>query len=168
MGFRKIDAKDIAANPFSLISEDWMLITAGNADGYNTMTASWGALGFRWGKNVAHCLVRPHRHTYGFMENGDYYTLSFYDEKYRDALNICGSKSGRDIDKAAECGLTPLFADCGAVYFEEASLVLVCKKLYFADLLEDNFTDLPIDQMYRDKDFHREYIGEIIEVLQKN
>lgn len=81
-----------------------------------------------WGKPVAFTFIRPQRYTFEFIENNGYYTMSFFDEKYRDALKLCGSKSGRDIDKVAETGLTPAFTEDGIPYFAEAKLVLVCKR----------------------------------------
>ena len=165
MSFVKVTPKDIAANPFELIGDEWMLITAGDRENLNMMTASWGGLGVLWGKNVSFCFIRPTRCTYGLMESGEYYTLSFYDEKYRDKLTLCGTKSGRDIDKIAESGLTPVFADCGAPYFEQAKRVLVCRKLYADDIKPESFIDRTMDKWY-DNDYHKVYIGEIIEVLE--
>lgn len=167
MGFKKIAPQDISENTFKLIGTDWMLITAGDKTGFNTMTASWGGLGVLWRKNVSFCYVRPTRHTFGFMESGDYYTLSFYGEEYRQQLTFCGTKSGRDVDKVKETGFTPAFADCGAPYFEEASLVLVCRKLYSDVFRPENFKDAAIEKEYPNKDYHTTYIGEIVEVLKK-
>ena len=101
------------------------------------------------------------------MDNGEYYTLSFYEEEFRKQLNICGSKSGRDTDKVTECGFTPAFASTGAVYFEEAELVLVCKKIYTEDFKKENFLSPEVAGIYKTGDYHRMYIGEIIEVLKK-
>jgi len=167
MEFKKILPEDIQGNIFDMINKKWMLITAGDSEGFNTMTASWGGAGILWSLPVSMCFVRPTRYTYEFMEKGEYYTLSFYGEEYRKQLNLCGTKSGRDIDKVKETGFTPRFADCGAVYFDEAELVLVCKKLYYNDLDPKLFLDPGIEKHYPIKDYHREYIGEIIEVLKK-
>ncbi len=168
MPFRKIDAKEIEGNIFELIRDRWMLVTAGDKSGYNTMTANWGGAGVLWSKFVTFTFVRPQRYTRGFMDAGDYYTLSFYNEKYKPQLNLCGTKSGRDIDKVKETGFTPAFADCGAPYFEEAELVIVCKKIYFDDFKPENFLQPEIEKMYSDGDYHRIYIGDIIEVLKKD
>ncbi|MDR0839358.1 MAG: flavin reductase [Oscillospiraceae bacterium] len=170
MSFIKVSPKDVKGNIIDLTGNDWMLITAGDAGGFNSMTAAWGAAGSLWGKDVAFCYIRPHRYTYDFMEANDYYTLSFYPEKYRDLLGFSGTfggKSGRDIDKVAESGFTPVYADCGAVYYEQAELVLVCKKIYADDVRPDKFTTPVPADMYPDRDYHRIYIGEIIEVLEK-
>ena len=128
MAFREIDPKELTGNPFERIGSQWMLVTAGDQNRYNTMTASWGGLGVMWGKNVAYTVIRPQRYTYEFMESNDTYTLSFYGKEYKTALNFCGSKSGRDVDKAKETGLTPVFSEA-APYFEQAEIVLVCRKL---------------------------------------
>ena len=168
MEFTSIKPTDITDNMFKAISQDWMLVTAGNKEGFNTMTASWGSVGELWGKFITYCYIRPTRYTLGFMEDNDCYTLSFYGEEYRKQLNICGSKSGRDIDKVKATGFTPAFAACGAPYFQEARLVLVCRKLYVDDIKPENFQVKNLDQQwYPDKDYHRVFIGEILEVLKK-
>ena len=165
--FEKIDPKALDQNVFSLIGDQWMLITAGTKDQCNTMTASWGGLGVLWGKPVATVYIRPQRYTLEFMEREDTFTLCFFGEEYRKALALCGSKSGRDMDKVKECGFTVATAE-GAPYFEEADLVLVCKKAYWQDMDPTHFLDREIDsKWYPEKDYHRIFIGEILEVLRK-
>jgi len=158
----------LRGNPFQLIGRDWMLVTAGTAASFNTMTASWGGLGHLWNRDVSFCFVRPQRYTYGFMERASHYTLTFYDEAHRAALDYCGSHSGRDVDKVAATGLTPIGDEAGAVYFAEARLVLVCRKLYAGDIVRAGFTDpaLPAE-LYPKGDFHRMYVGEIVRCLMR-
>lgn len=167
MSLKKIDAKEVKENIFDLIGDRWMLLTGGDRTAFNMMTASWGGVGVLWQKLVTFCFVRPQRYTRKFMDDGIYYTFSFFGEEYRDKLTFCGSNSGRDIDKVKETGLTPAFADCGAVYFEEAELVLVCKKMYFNDINPEKFISPEIEKLYEAKDYHRMYVGEILEVLRK-
>lgn len=163
---RKIDPKEMPGDVFSRIGSQWMLITAGTADHCNTMTASWGGLGVLWNKKVATCYIRPQRYTYEFMERSEFFTLSFLDEAHRDAHKICGAKSGRDMDKIAACGLTVRTDETLAPYFEEAELVLVCRKLYRQDLREECFVDESlIGACYPQRDFHRMYVGEITSCL---
>jgi flavin reductase (DIM6/NTAB) family NADH-FMN oxidoreductase RutF len=169
--FKRIEPVDITDNPFKAIDKDWMLITAGHAENhktFNTMTASWGAWGILWHKPVAFCFVRPTRYTYEFTEKNEFFTLSFFEESFRDALNLCGTKSGKDTDKVAQAGLTPLALDeyghPGTVTFKEARLVVVCKKLYYGDLDPKLFLDPGIEKNYPKKDYHRMYIGEILGV----
>lgn len=164
--FNEIKPQKLQGNIFDMIGRQWMLITAGIPGDFNTMTASWGGAGILWGKTVAISFIRPQRYTYQFMEKYNHYTLSFFGEEYREALNICGSRSGRDTDKVKETGLTPV--DIGdAVYFDEASVVFICRKLYAQDLTLDNFIDKEIARTYSVTDLHRTYIGEIERVLIK-
>lgn len=165
--FRSVDVKNLKIDPFEYVGSKWMLITAGNGEGFNTMTASWGTLGVLWNKSVSQCFIRPSRYTYEFIERDDTYTLCFFDEKYRAALSLCGAKSGRDVDKVKETGLTPVVHPSGAVYFKEAELVLVCRKLYHEDIDPANFKTSEIEKNYPQNDYHRMYTGEIIEALVK-
>lgn len=166
--FEQRDPRDLSGNVFSLIGDHWMLITAGTRTCCNTMTASWGGLGIMWGMPVAVCGIRPGRYTREFMESHDYYTLSFFPDQYRQELSLCGSKSGRDVDKIEACGFTVAEATEGAPYFEQARLVLVCRKLYRQDLDPDCFVDHdPDEKWYPGKDYHRMYTGEIVQVLEK-
>lgn len=162
--FHEIRPADIGGNVFDQIGSRWMLVTAGDRRKFNTMTASWGGMGILWGRPVAFSFIRPQRYTYGFLQKNSFYTLSFYDEKYRDVLSLCGKKSGRDCDKVKEAGLTPVFSD-QSVYFDEADLVLICKKLYEQPMDPACFLDPSIERNYPDKDYHRIFVGEIAKVL---
>ncbi len=160
---KKIDIRDLKENAVSLFDGKWTLITAGNKESYNTMTASWGAMGELWNRDVCFVFIRPQRYTYEFTEREEYFTLSFFGEEYRKALAFCGRNSGRDCDKAKETGLTP--KEIGSsMTFEESEIVLLCKKLYYQDINPEGLTDKAIDDTcYPDKDYHRMYVGEIVE-----
>ena len=165
---QKIDPKTLTVNPFTLIGDQWMLITAGTPEHCNTMTASWGGVGVMWAEPSATCYIRPQRSTKEFVDNSDYFTLCFFDESYRKALNLCGSTSGRDVDKIKECGFTVQAGAGNAPYFAEAELVLVCKKRYAQLMQPECFTDKTIDgKFYPQKDYHVMYIGQIVEAYQK-
>ncbi|NLE35664.1 MAG: flavin reductase family protein [Bacteroidales bacterium] len=163
LNYRQINPAEIKDNLIRLIASDWMLVTAGTREKFNTMTANWGGMGYLWNKNVAFVFVRPERYTYGFIESTEGFTLTFFDENYRDALNLCGTKSGRDCDKMAEAGLTPLFTGSGLPAFAEARIVVECRKLYSAQLTREAFLDDgPLKTHYNTKDgLHRLYIAEI-------
>ena len=162
MALKKVNLSDLKFSPFDKIGREWMLITGGTPGNYNTMTASWGQLGVLWNKNVLTCYIRPNRYTYEYIEKGECFTASFLGEQYRNILSYCGSHSGRDCDKAAETGLVPVEAD-GCVTFEQADLVLVCRKLYAYDMEKSGFTaDDGYDEKFYAKDpYHRAYICEI-------
>lgn len=164
--FRAIDPEQLTDNPFRLIGKEWMLITAGTREKLNMMTASWGGLGILWGCLIAFCVVRPQRYTFPLIERSSVYSLTFFDTAHRDVLDFCGSHSGRDVDKVAATGLTPVVDDTGAIYFDEARLVIECRKLYAQDLQETGFVDPQIvDQNYPTRDFHRMYVGEVVRML---
>lgn len=158
---------------FQLIGKEWMLVTAGSLEaGFNTMTASWGGLGWLWNKPVAFVFVRPERHTYQFTETHDRLTLSFLgmDEKARHMLNHCGTVSGRDHDKVAECGLTPVATPEGSVGFAEARLTLVGRKLFRSEMQAAHFLDPEVrERWYNDQpggSFHTVYVVEIENVYE--
>jgi len=165
-GFVEIRPEEIGDNPFKLIGESWMLITAGTRDSFNTMTASWGGLGVLWNRPIAVCFVRPTRHTYGFMEAAGGFSLCFFDEQHRKILEYCGAKSGRKVDKVAKTGLLPVFG-ADTVYFEQARLVIECRKVHTWDIDPARFVDREIDKLYPKKDYHRAYIGEIVRCLKR-
>ena len=165
--FKTIDPSAIADNAFKLIGKDWALVTSGSRESFNTMTVSWGGVGIMWNKPVTFTFIRPQRYTFGFLEKNGFFTMSFFDESYRKALQICGTKSGRDTDKVAETGLTSAFTGDGVPYFEEARLVLVCKKLYAQDLNEDSIVEEAVKGNYNGSDYHRMYVSEIVSVLKK-
>ncbi|AXU61527.1 flavin reductase [Clostridium sp. HMSC19D02] len=167
MGFREVKIEELQFNPFTKIGKEWLLITAGDSEKFNTMTASWGGVGVYWGKNVVTTYIRPQRYTKEFVDSNDTFTVAFFDETYREALNICGTISGRDINKIEKAGLTPYFVD-DTVAFEEANMIIVCKKLYHDNMPPENFDAKENDKKwYPEKDYHTMYISEIIKVLVK-
>ena len=165
--FKNISPTLIIDNPFQLIDKEWMLITAGQLESFNTMTASWGGFGILWNKPVVFCFVRPVRYTFQFIEKSDFFTATFFDREYREALNFCGANSGRDVDKMAATNLTPLALPNGSVYFEQARLILECRKLYYSDIDPENFLVPAINKNYPNADYHRMYIGEIVSCMQR-
>lgn len=166
MALTKVELSSLKLNPFDMIGKQWMLISAGNEQKWNTMTASWGGLGVIWGAPTATAYIRESRYTKEFVDAGEYFTLSFLAEGHRDALNLLGSKSGRDIDKMQGGGLTPVFVE-GQPSFEEAETVFVCKKRYAGDLAAKDFLDPAIDpKWYSTHDYHKMYLGEIVACYQ--
>ena len=161
---KEINIRELKDNFVKMISNDWALLTAGAKDDFNTMTVSWGGIGELWGKDVCFVFVRPQRYTYEFMEKNDYFSLSFFGGEYKKELGICGSKSGRDIDKMLETGFTPIDLQ-NAVGIEQAKVNVVLKKLAFQDMKPDGFIDEDIMGNYANNDFHRVYIGEIVKVI---
>jgi len=166
--FHEVDPGTLPDNTFKLIGDEWMLITAGNLAHYNTMTANWGGLGILWSRKVCWCVIRPQRYTYQFMESTAAFSLSFFTERFKKALDLCGTKSGREIDKAAATGLTPFESSPGIVSFTQARLIVECRKIYYQDLDPQHFLDPTIEKAYPIQDYHRMYFGEISRCLCKD
>lgn len=167
MSYTEIRPEELSGNVFRMIGSDWMLISAADGEKFNTMTASWGGMGVLWSKPVCFAFIRPQRYTFEFVEKTDRLTLSFFGGEMREALTVCGRKSGRDCDKVAEAGLTPLWVEEGVPSFEEASVIVVAKKLYADDIKEEKMIDPSIMKNYAANDFHRVYVCEIEKVLVK-
>jgi flavin reductase (DIM6/NTAB) family NADH-FMN oxidoreductase RutF len=164
---KEIAPKSLNKNTFSLIGDEWMLITASNGEKVNTMTASWGGLGVFCNKEVAFTFIRPQRYTKEFVDCADTFSLSVLGEKYRDALTYLGRVSGKDEDKIAKSGLTVSF-DGDTPYFEDSEVVIICKKMCEVELEESSFSGSEYcDKFFPSKDFHTLYVSEIIKVMVK-
>ena len=165
--FLEIDIRDVKKNLTKAISDEWMLISAGDAHKSNMMTASWGLTGELWFRDVAVCFIRPQRYTLEFVEKNDTFALSFFGTGEKQALSLCGSKSGREVDKIKETGLTPVYSD-GTVYYEQAKLVLICKKIAVSEVTPQNILDKTVlERCYPEKDYHKVFVGEIVKVLEQ-
>lgn len=112
-----------------------------------------------WNKPVATVYVRESRYTHDFMDNEGYFTVSFYSADYKNVLVVLGSKSGRDIDRINNSGLTPKVAG-KSVSFEEAAVTLVCKKLFKQRVDIDKIPEDIANTLYASGDAHTMYIGE--------
>lgn len=163
---RHIAPSALQENPFVLLDRDWMLVTVRDTETgrINTMTASWGGFGILWNKPVAFVFIRPERYTFALAERNAGLTLSFFSEEYRDALKLCGRVSGRDCDKIAGAGLTPMLLGDRAA-FAEARTVMSCRKLYAEALKESAFADDALLQHYRAQGYHKMYIVEIEDIV---
>ena len=166
MSLERIETMELTPEIFRDFVSRNALVTAGDKDRCNTMTIGWGQLGTLWNEPVCTVYVRPERYTYGFMEENDYFTVSVIPDERRDIARICGTKSGRDTDKVAACGLSIAYGAGDAPYIEQAKWVLVCKKLYAQDLDAAHIVDGgPIEKFYgKSGNWHRMYVGRVEEV----
>ncbi|MBN1886684.1 MAG: flavin reductase [Thermoflexales bacterium] len=152
---------------YHLWDKQWFLLTSGDfARGhYNTMTVSWGSMGVMWNRPFVQVVVRPTRYTHQFMEQYGTFTLCAFSDTYRKALNLLGSRSGRDGDKIAQAGLTPIAStQVAAPAFAEAELILECKKMYWDDFDPTHFLDPKIEENYAKRDYHRVYFGQVMAI----
>jgi flavin reductase (DIM6/NTAB) family NADH-FMN oxidoreductase RutF len=165
MDCKPIPFDHFLAHPFKLWETDWLLLASGDfaSGNYNCMTIGWGSVGIMWGRPFIQVVVRPHRYTYQFIERYPTFTVCAFPKSYRPALNILGTKSGRDGDKISEAGLTTQASTIVASpSFAEAELVFECEKIFWSDFDPSHFLDPGIDRNYPKKDYHRSYFGEIV------
>jgi len=165
--YKEMKPEQLDKNIFQLINDGWMLITAKKDDKINTMTASWGGFGIMWNKKVTYTVIRPQRYTKEFVDGSDTYSLCFFDKEYKKTLSYLGSVSGRNEDKIAKSNLTVNYVN-GVPYFEEAYMVIVCRKLYAQELKSECFIIKDLDsEYYPKKDHHTMYISEIEKIYIK-
>ena len=152
------------AEIFQMFDRKWALLTTGTPEDFNTMAISWGGMGTLWGRPVVTVYIRPNRHTFGYMNASDFFTVSFYPEQFRKDLGVLGSLSGRDGDKVARTSLIPAEVPNG-VSFRQAECTLVCRKMYAQDMDAATIPDEVMRECYAAEPVHRMYIGEVMEVL---
>lgn len=156
---------------FQLFNDRWALATAGSIDNYNTMTIAWGSMGTIWGpphqgRPILTIYVSPARYTHQFLEENDYFTVSFFPEEYRRDLGLLGSRSGRDGDKVALTALEPEAVEHG-VSFRQAELCFVCKKLYAHQFEKEQVPAEVAEWIYNRVPPHTMFIGEVVQVIEK-
>lgn len=163
---KRIELTELSVKPFHLLDKEWALLVAGK-DAPNPMTVSWGGLGTLWMRPVVTVYVRDSRHTYGLLNAHPEFTLNFMDAGAKEALNFCGTKSGRDFDKWAETGLEQEAAQTVAVpRVAGAKLAFECRVLSTADIDPARFLEPAIEKLYAAKDYHRVYFGEVLAAFQ--
>jgi len=165
--FEEINPEQLDKSVFNLVGNVWMLVGAETDGKPNAMTASWGGLGVMWGKNVSFVVIRPQRYTKELVDAADRFSLSFLSDSYQKQKGYFGSVSGRDEDKIAASGLQILHENC-VPYFADASMAILCKKLFMQPYLEDSFLDKSlVEKWYPNRDFHTLYISEVEKILVK-
>ena len=166
MALKEIKASEISRNAIDLIKNGWLLATAGDESAFNTMTISWGALGEIWGHDAAFVFVRESRYTREFFEKCSHFSLTAFGDGYKKDLTCLGTVSGRDGNKLAQTGLTPVFGE-KAPGFAQAELTLICRKLFVSDYMdEQHFVDKALfNQIYKNGDLHKMFVGQIEKVL---
>lgn len=156
---------ELSLRSYHLWDTQWLVLCAGDyaTRRFNAMTIGWGSIGSMWGRPFVHVAVRPSRYTFTFMQQHPTFTVSAFAEEYRPALQLLGTRSGRDGDKISAAGLTPVASEnVAAPSFAEAELTLECRTIYWDDLKPDHFLDPAIDKNYPERDYHRLYFGEIV------
>jgi len=164
---QEISIRSFISESFELWDKIWLLLTSGDysTGKFNSMVVAWGGFGIMWNKPMAMVVVRPTRHTFSFINSFDTFSLCVFPEQYREAMNLLGTKSGRDGDKIKASGLTPVASfSIAAPVFQEAELIIECRKMYWDDLDPKHFLYPEIEKNYAKKDYHRMYFGEILRI----
>lgn len=163
----EIAANHFITEPFRILAEDWMILASGDfgKNQFNIMTIGWGSFGTMWSTPFVMVAVRPQRHTYKFMQECDSFTVSAFPEKYKKALSLCGSKSGKDTDKIKAAGFTPIASSkVKSPGIDEAELIIECRKIYSDGFHPEKFMSPEIEKCYPAKDYHQFYFGEVISI----
>jgi len=170
MSWKSVHVEQFICKPFDLWDRQWLLLTSGDysTGEFNCMTVGWGSFGIMWRRPFAQVVVRPTRYTYQFMDRFSTFTLCAFPDEYRKALKLLGSRSGRDGDKIAPAGITPIPSqEVAAPAFAEAELSFECETIYWQDMEPSHFKMPSIEALYPKKDYHRIYFGHILNILRK-
>jgi flavin reductase (DIM6/NTAB) family NADH-FMN oxidoreductase RutF len=164
--FIKVDRNDNHKYLNKLNGDDWLLLAAGNKiDGFNAMIFAWVGWSNIWQKDCTFFFIRPSRYTHGFLQRNEYFSFSYFDEKYKKALSLIGSKSGSRGDKITESGLHTVWVD-NVPAFIESNLIIRCRKFFWIDFTPENIPSDIMERYYPKKnDYHRFYAGEIIDLF---
>ncbi len=159
---RNINVWDYAGTICEQTGKGILLTT--KADGkVNTMTIGWGTLGIQWGKPIYTVFVRQSRHTKKMLEEHPEFTINVpMGEIDREILKICGTKSGRDMDKIKELNLTLEDGETVDVPgIRQLPLTLECKVIYKQDQDPNAVNQENTDRYYPQGDYHTAYYGQI-------
>ena len=158
----RVNPAELTVRPFHLLDKEWALLVGGR-ERPNPMTVSWGGLGTLWNRPVVTVYVRPTRHTRELLNGHPEFTLSVLPPACRPALQLCGTRSGRDLDKWAAAGLSAEPSEFVAVpRVAGARLAFECRVLATLDVEPSRFLDASVEELYPGKDYHRVFLGEVL------
>lgn len=170
---KTIDAFDYASDICKAMKKG-ILLTTKSADKVNTMTIGWGKIGIEWGKPIFIAYVRESRYTKQMLEAKGEFTVNVpYGEFDSKILGFCGTKSGRDMDKIQEAGLTleepvcitvpgirefPLTLECKVIYKQRQDLAAIPQPIL------ERYYPQDVEGTYHgsNRDYHIAYYGEIV------
>lgn len=165
-GWRNIEPSEVEDNFVRLLHENMGLLTMGEPGQTNSMTIGWGTFGTLWSVPVFNVYVSEDRYSHGLMEACETYTVSFLSKEHRDDVIYLGTHSGRDGDKISQTSLTLKYTDSGTPYFEEAFLVIECRKQYGAPFDASRLGEVSYGFYDRSHvGIHSAYVGQIMQIL---
>ena len=167
--FKHILPEEINDNVFTLVGKDFPVVTVGNKDSYNSMTASGGGLVMLFRKPSTMLLFPSNRYTLELIQKEQTYTLSYFSDEYKKQVLFLGSKSGRDSEKMKEVELTSSETPSGNMSFKEARLIIECNLTQISTPNLDDFYSQEakdyLSEIYKDVGEHRKYVfGKITHV----
>jgi flavin reductase (DIM6/NTAB) family NADH-FMN oxidoreductase RutF len=167
--FQPVEATELTDNVFKLVGKDFTVITAGDSVSFNSMTAGWGGMGIMFEKPVTWCFLRASRYTLELMKKETTYTMSYFDDKYKEQVLFFGSKTGRNTDKMKETSLTHVSTPSGNSSYKEARLIIECKLTEITTVGPDDFyaqadKDFVIEGYNDAKAYHKLVFGEITKI----
>ncbi|MHB0875855.1 MAG: flavin reductase family protein [Anaerolineae bacterium] len=165
MNRREADYRDYIGAATHALSDPGLLLCAHGLTGDppNAMTIGWATFGVIWGLPICVVLVRPSRYTYGLIEASRDFTVNVPSHSLEEEVSFCGTTSGREHDKFAETGLTPLQSRVvRAPTVGECAVTFECKVVHWNDVVPANLADQVSTSSYPRGDFHRLYYGHIL------
>lgn len=164
---KEISVKELVnyINPFEL-KEKPAIAVASDGIETNGLTIGWAGFGVLWRKPMATVYIHKTRYSKHIFDKAMYYSICFMDNDYKNQLGYFGRVSGRNENKMEKCGMTVIENDV-APYFEESSVVILCKMMGKSDFDKDN-VDENVFEWYQNEGVHSQYYGEIIKVLVKD
>lgn len=168
--YQSVQPKDFDENIFSLVGDDWTVITAGEDP--NSMVASWGGLGIMFNKPVTWCFLRANRYTLEKIRQSGTYTFCYFPAQYKGEILKFGSASGRNTDKMEQTKLTPMETPHGVPAYEEAKVIIECKLIAAPTVSKDEFYTEEGKEFLQGgydeaKDWHKLVYGEITNIYIK-
>lgn len=166
---KEINVFEYAGHILSSVQKG-VLLTAKAGGRVNSMTIAWGTLGIEWGKPIFTAFVRESRFTKSLLDQNPEFTINVpYGEYDKSILSVCGTKSGRDMDKAVALGLTLVAGEKVQVPgIRQLPLTLECRIIYRQDQdpsaisREDTQRYYPPLASTGKPDYHTAYYGEIL------
>ena len=164
--FMPIQPEQITDNVFKTIGADWTCITAGNEDLFNSMTASFGGWGILFSKPATWCMLRADRYTLELIRKEKTYTMSYFEDQYKNQLLLFGSKSGRNSSKMKETTLTSIKTPLGNLSYKEARLIIECRLIEVTTVNPDDYYSeegkkFVTDAFAEVNEYHKLVFGEI-------
>lgn len=163
MDRKKVDEFKYIVEANRIMRDSGLFLLSQGKDGKpNAMIIGWGLLGTIWRRPVFVVAVRLSRHTHKLLEESDSFTVCLPGKGMAKWLDVCGTKSGRNIDKFNELGMTAAKSvNVDAPYIQECPVHFECEIVYRNEMRPGQLKKTIEDEVYPNKDMHVIYYGEV-------